>query len=175
MADAASDASMVRLGHRLSVARLYSDRIGRCKPVLIGGALVMLAAAIAAVYLSETVLPRYLVPLMLSIGSGAAMTPFTMIKEANPPEVKGTASGVMNFLVFLTNGVISTFVSRLMTPALDAPLSLQEFPEGFLPLIVGIVVAIALSIVIREIGVGHSSPESERAASPAKGTSRIPA
>jgi hypothetical protein len=83
------------------------------------------------------------------------MIPFTMIKEANPPEVKGTTAGVMNFLVFLTTGVMSPFVSRLMTPTSDAPLSLYEFQEGFLPLIVGIVLAILLSFIIRETGVGY--------------------
>src|SRR5690348_17124678 len=129
MADAASNAPMVPLGWVIGCPLLgyISDRIGRRKPVLIGGALVMLAVGIAAVYLPESALPRYLVPLMLGIGSGAAMIPFTMIKEANPPQVKGTSAGVMNFLVFLTTGVMSPFVSRLMTPASDVPLSFHEF------------------------------------------------
>lgn len=145
-----------------------SDRIGRRKPVLIGGTLVMLVAAIAAVYLPEGALPRYSVPLVLGVGSGAAMIPFTMIKEANPAEVKGTASGVMNFLVFLVAGLTSPFVSRLMTPSSDAPLSLHQFQQGFLPLIVGIVLAILLSFVIRETGAGNQSAERQPAASPIK-------
>jgi MFS family permease len=154
MAAAASDASMVPLGWVIGCPLLgyISDRIGRRKPVLVGGALVMLAAGIAAVYLPESALPRYLVPLMLGIGSGAAMIPFTIIKETNPPQVKGTSAGVMNFLVFLTTGIMSPFVSHLMTPASDVPLSLHEFQKGFLPLIVGIIVAILLSITIRETG-----------------------
>ena len=117
----------------------------------------MLAAALAAVYLPESALPRYLVPLLLGIGSGAAMIPFSMIKEANPPEVGGTCAGVMNFLVFLTTGILSPFISRLLAPASTAPLPLQQFQEGFLPLIVGIVIAIFLSFIIRETGVGHSA------------------
>lgn len=80
------------------------------------------------------------------------MIPFTMIKEANPPRVKGTSAGVMNFLVFLTSGIISPFVSRLMTPPSGGPLSLHEFQEWFLPLIVGIIVAIVLSLTMRETG-----------------------
>jgi nitrate/nitrite transporter NarK len=136
MADAATDASMVPIAWIIGCPLLgyISDRIGRRKPVLMGGAALMLASGIAAVHLPEAVLPRYSVPLFLGIGSGAAMIPFTMIKEANPPEVKGTSAGVMNFLVFLTTGVMSPFVSRLMTPASDAPLSLHEFQQGFLPL-----------------------------------------
>jgi len=153
MADAASNASMVPLGCPL--LGYISDRIGRRKPVLIGGALVMLAAGIAAVYLPESAPPRYLVPLMLGIGSGAAMIPFTMIKEVNPPQVKGTSAGVMNFLVFLTTGVMSPFVSRLMTPASDVALSLHEFQEGFLPLIIGVLVAILLGLTVPETGAGE--------------------
>ena len=91
-----------------------------------------------------------------------------MIKEANPAEVKGTASGVMNFLVFLVTGLMSPFVSRLMTPSSDAPLSLHEFQEGFLPLIVGIVLAIFLSLLIRETGAGNQSAEGQPATAPTK-------
>jgi len=175
MAQAASDASMVPIGWIIGCPLLgyVSDKIGRRKPVLLGGAVVMLVAAIAAVYLPEGLLPRYSVPLLLGIGSGAAMIPFTMIKEANPPEVKGTAAGVMNFLVFLTSGFMSPFVSRLMTPASDAPLSLHEFQEGFLPLVVGIVLAIVLSFIIRETGVGHPASKTESAVTPAKGMSQV--
>jgi MFS family permease len=133
-----------------------SDKIGRRKPVLIGGALVMLAASLAAVYVpAGAAFPRFPVALVLGIGSGAAMIPFSMIKEANPSEVKGTAAGVINFLVFLTTGVVSPFISRLMLPSDCAPLTLAGFQHAFLPLIWGIVIAIVLSFFIRETGLGY--------------------
>jgi hypothetical protein len=103
---------------------------------------------------------------MLGIGSGAAMIPFAMIKEANPPQVKGTSAGVMNFLVFLTTGLMSPFISRLMTAALNAPLSLHEFQEGFLPLIVGIIIAILLGLTMRETGSAAEAPTGRIAALP---------
>ena len=154
MADAASDASMVPIGWVIGCPLLgyISDRIGLRKPVLIGGALLMLVAGLAAVYLPENALPRYLVPLALGIGSGAAMIPFTMIKEANPSQVKGTAAGVMNFLVFVVTGIMSPFISRLMVPSLNNPLTLHDFQMALLPLICGMVIAIVLSFIIRETG-----------------------
>jgi MFS family permease len=177
MAHAASDASMVAIGWVIGCPLLgyFSDRIGQRKPVLICGALVMVAAAIAAVYLPEGALPQYSVPIALGIGSGAAMIPFTIIKEANPPQVKGTASGVMNFLVFLTTGVMSPFVGHLMTPASDAPLSLHEFQRGFLPLIVGIGLAIALSFIIQETGVRRRPAKGQQGTTPTSAVPTAPA
>ena len=157
MAAAASEASMVPIGWVIGCPLLgyISDKIGRRKPVLVGGALVMLAAALAAIYVPAGTFPRYSVALVLGIASGAAMIPFSMIKEANPSEVKGTAAGVMNFLVFLTTGVMSPFISRLMVPSQNEPLTLAGFQHAFLPLVGGIILAIILSFVIRETGLAH--------------------
>jgi sugar phosphate permease len=55
MADAASDAFMVPIGWVIGCPLLgyVSDRIGLRKPVLIGGAIVMLAAGLSAIYVPE--------------------------------------------------------------------------------------------------------------------------
>jgi MFS family permease len=154
MAAAASDASMVPIGWVIGCPLLgyISDKIGRRKPVLIGGALLMLAAGLAAIYVPVGTLPPYSVALVLGIASGAAMIPFSMMKEVNPAQVKGTAAGVMNFLVFATTGLMSPFISRLMAPSIDAPLSLEQFQMAFLPLVAGVVVAIVLSLFLHETG-----------------------
>ena len=154
MADAASDAFMVPVGWVIGCPLLgyIADRIGRRKPVLIGGAFVMLAAGLMAIYVPEGTFPRYSVALVLGIASGAAMIPFSMMKEANPPQVKGTAAGVMNFLVFLTTGIMSPFISHLMVPGSDHVLTLHEFQVALQPLVGGIVIALVLSFIIRETG-----------------------
>jgi MFS family permease len=157
MADAASEASMVPIGWIFGCPLLgyISDKIGLRKPVLIAGAFVMLAAGLAAIYVPVGAFPRYPIALVLGVASGAAMIPFTMMKEANPSQVKGTAAGVMNFLVFLTTGIWSPFISRLMVPSPGASLSLHEFQSALVPLAVGVALAIVLSFVIRETGL-HS-------------------
>lgn len=157
MAAAATDASMVPIGWVIGCPLLgfISDKIGRRKPVLIGGALVMLAAGLTAIYVPVGTLPRFSVALLLGIASGAAMIPFSMIKEANPSEVKGTAAGVMNFLVFVTTGIMSPFISKLMVPVSDVPLTLGQFQVAFMPLVGGVVIAIVLAFFMRETGSSH--------------------
>jgi MFS family permease len=159
MAAAASDASMVPIGWVIGCPLLgyLSDKIGRRKPVLIGGALIMLAAGLTAIYVPVGILPRYSVALLLGVASGAAMIPFSMMKETNPSQVKGTAAGVMNFLVFVTTGIMSPFISRLMLPSQDTPLSLIGFQQAFLPLVGGVIVAIILSFFLHETGLGQQT------------------
>ncbi len=160
MSAAASDAAMVPIGWVIGCPLLgyLSDRLGLRKPVLIGGALTMLAAGLTAIYVPAGTLPRFSVALLLGIASGAAMIPFSMMKELNPSEVKGTAAGVMNFLVFVMSGIMSPFISHLMLPTDGVPLRLDQFQTAFLPLAGGVVVAIVLSFFLRESGTraaGH--------------------
>ena len=154
MSAAATDAAMVPIGWVIGCPLLgyISDKIGRRKPVLIVGALTMLAAGLTAIYVPAGTLPRFSVALLLGIASGAAMIPFSMMKEANPFEVKGTAAGTMNFLVFVMSGIMSPFISHLMLPADGIPLNLEGFQTAFLPLAGGVVLAIVLSFFLRETG-----------------------
>src|SRR5258705_6631932 len=75
-----------------------SDRIGRRRPVIAGGALVLLACLVWILYGPAQVLPPYVLALTAGVASGAAMLPYTVIKEANPAAVSGTATGVVNFI-----------------------------------------------------------------------------
>lgn len=158
MASAATEASMVPIGWVIGCPLLgyIADKIGRRKPVLIAGAIVMLAAGVTAVYVPPGILPKFAVALVLGIASGAAMIPFSIMKEINPQQVKGTAAGVMNFLVFVTTGIMSPFISRLMVPQ-GAPLTLHEFQNGFLPLVGGVIVAIILSFFLHETGLANKA------------------
>src|SRR6185295_4829680 len=73
-----------------------SDRIGRRRPVIIGGAVVLLACLAWILFGRANVFPPFTIGLLTGIASGAAMLPYTVIKEANPPELGGTATGVVN-------------------------------------------------------------------------------
>jgi MFS family permease len=77
-----------------------SDRLGRRKPVIVAGAVVLLACLAWILYGPSDVFPPYVLGLVAGLASGAAMLPYTVIKEANPAELSGTSTGVVNFLNF---------------------------------------------------------------------------
>ena len=98
-----------------------SDRIGRRKPVIIGAALLLLACLAWILYGPTDVFPPYVLGLVTGIASGAAMLPYTVIKEANPPEVSGTATGVINFLNFTFSALLGPVFAALLRNAAAAP------------------------------------------------------
>src|SRR5215468_2604439 len=67
-----------------------SDKIGRRKPVIIGGAVVLIACLACILFGRTGIFPPYMIGLAAGLASGAAMLPYTVIKEANPPQVSGT-------------------------------------------------------------------------------------
>ena len=83
-----------------------SDRIGRRKPVIVGGAAVLFASLAWILFGPVSLLPPYVLGLTAGLGSGAAMLPYTVIKEANPPDMSGTATGVINFLNFTFSALL---------------------------------------------------------------------
>jgi len=153
-ADAVNRATMVPLGWVIGCPLLgyLADRIGRRKPVLIGGALVMLVASATFVYLPG-VMPPYMLGLLLGIGSGAAMIPYSIIKEVNPDEVKGSATGAINFLVFTLSALLAPAYGWLLTRLSGGgKLTLGVFQDASSIGIAGIVLAIILSFFLRETG-----------------------
>src|SRR5262249_54090082 len=94
---------------------VVSDRIGRRKPVLGGGGAVLLACLAWMLYGQPGVFPPYVVGIVAGVASGAAMLPYTVIKEANRPEDSGMATGVVNFLNFTFSALLGPVFARLLT------------------------------------------------------------
>jgi MFS family permease len=140
-----------------------SDRIGRRKPVIVGGALVLLVSLAWILFGRTDVFPPYAIGLVAGLASGAAMLPYTVIKEANPPELGGTATGVINFLNFTFSallgpvfGGVLQYVSRGASRR-----ELAHYQATFLPLLFGVGAAIILSFLLKETGpsVQRSTPK----------------
>ena len=98
-----------------------TDRIGRRKPVIIGACLALLACLALILFAPPGLFPPYSLGLLTGIASGAAMIPYTVIKEANRPEHSGTATGVINFINFSMTAVLGPiFASRLIAASAGA-------------------------------------------------------
>jgi MFS family permease len=135
-----------------------SDRIGRRKPVIIGGAALVFAAMAFSLYGPTNVFPPYSIALLAGIGSGAAMLPYTVIKEANRPEHSGTATGVINFINFSFSALLGPlFAARLVRISGGDDRVLGDYQVTFQPMLYGIALAILLTLLLRETGTARRS------------------
>jgi MFS family permease len=130
-----------------------SDRIGRRKPVILMASVGLLVCLAAILYGPADWLPPYVLGLAAGIASGAAMIPYTVIKEANAPEYSGTATGVVNFINFTFSALLGPVFAGRMTAAAGADAaSLEHYQFTFQPLLYGVALAILLSLMLRETG-----------------------
>jgi MFS family permease len=131
-----------------------SDRMGRRKPVIAGGAVLLFACLTWILYGPTKVFPPYVLGLVAGIASGAAMLPYTVIKEANPPQLGGTATGVINFLNFTFSALLGPFFGWLLQRVSggSARFQLDDYQSAFVPLLYGVAIAIILTLLLRETG-----------------------
>jgi MFS family permease len=131
-----------------------SDRLGRRKPVIIGGTIMLLAVVTWVLFGNPEILRGATVGILMGIASGAAMLPYSVIKEANPPQLGGTATGVVNFLNFTFSALLGpVFGSRLLQmPEGDVGRALAHYQAGFKPLLYGIIAALILTFFLKETG-----------------------
>jgi MFS family permease len=131
-----------------------SDRIGRRKPVIVGAAVVLLFLMAWALYGKPGVFPPYLIGLFMGIASGAAMLPYTVIKEANLPQYGGTATGVVNFINFTFSALLGPLFGLRFVNASGGVSAgtLADYQTTFSPLLLGVFIAIILALILKETG-----------------------
>ena len=130
-----------------------TDRIGRRKPVIIGASMVLLGTLGLILYSPAGLFPPYSLALLAGIASGAAMIPYTIIKEANRAEHSGTATGVINFLNFSLTALLGPIFARsLMAASEGGERGIAHYQTTFTPLLYGVALAILLTLLLRETG-----------------------
>jgi MFS family permease len=157
--DAVVTGSLVPLGWVIGCPLLgwLADQMGRRKPALIGGAVVMFLAA-ALITFSTGHRVAEIGCLIFGIASGAAMIPYTIIKEVNPDEVKGSATGGINFLTFGVTALIGPIFADLLGKGFASTQNhIAHFRQSGLFWLAGIALAIALSAFLRETGHGRKT------------------
>jgi MFS family permease len=142
-----------------------SDRLGRRRPVIMGGAIILMCCLAWILYGPANVFPPYVIGLVAGLASGAAMLPYTVIKEANPPQFGGTATGVVNFLNFTFSALLAPVFGGILQRVSDgaAQMELEHYQTAFAPLLYGVAIAIILCLFLKETGSAVAAPSSETA------------
>jgi MFS family permease len=137
-----------------------SDRLGRRKPVIAASAVGLFACLAWILYGPADLLPPYVLGLAAGLASGAAMLPYTVIKEANPPEASGTATGVINFLNFTFSALLGPVFGWILMSVSGgaARMSLEHYQTAFEPLLYGVGLAIVMTFFLKETGPAARRP-----------------
>ena len=157
-------ASMVPLGWVFGCPLLgwLSDRIGKRKPVIIGSAAFMILAACQIAF-KPLPIPAHVAMFLFGVGSGAAMIPYSVIKEVNPDSVKGSATGGINFLVFGITAFLGPVYANHVGKGIGTSANLHlHFQHGAIFWIACCAAAIVVSFFLRETGrAAHPQPASK--------------
>jgi MFS family permease len=149
-------AATVPLGWMIGCPLLgfISDRLGRRKPVILGGAIALLGVLAWVLFGDPAILRGPVVGILMGVGSGAAMLPYSVIKEANPPELGGSATGVVNFINFTFSALLGPVFGARLVQSPDDPdmAALAHYQAGFTPLLYGVVLALVLTLFLKETG-----------------------
>jgi len=97
-----------------------SDRIGRRKPLMMGGALVAVLTISAAIYLpGVSVLALRALLLINGIAAGCMVIGFAAAREHNKPEAGGASLGLVNMLVMASGAVFQPLIGLLLDAKWD--------------------------------------------------------
>ena len=93
------------------------------------------------------------------------MLPYTVIKEANPPQFGGTATGVVNFLNFTFSALLGPVFGWILQHVSGGAGRMEKghYQTAFAPLLLGVAVAIILSFFLRETGPAARVSSSQEA------------
>ncbi|MDT3403242.1 MFS transporter [Mucilaginibacter terrae] len=146
--------SMVPLGWVVGCPLLgwLTDVLGKRKPVIISGCMVMILSIAQLLYLPAMVNAQVSM-FMMGVGSGAAMIPYSIIKEVNPDNVKGSATGAINFITFGVISLLGPLFGSLFGKTLTTTNNhTAHFQSAGLFLIGGILLALIISLFLKETG-----------------------
>lgn len=98
--------------------------------------------------------PTWLTLLVFGVASGAAMIPYSIIKEVNPDSVKGSATGAINFLTFSVTALVGPIFASHFGKTLGAVNAdpAEHFRHAGVFWIAIIVLALIASLALKETG-----------------------
>lgn len=152
--NAALTAAMASLGWVVGcpLMGMSTDKIGLRKPIILIGCIGMIIMLLQLIYLPDLMNSKITL-FIFGVFSGVAMIPYSVIKEANPDYVKGSATGVQNFLTFGVTSLVGPLFAKMygnqLTTVTD---KLGHFHHAIWFWIIGIFIAIILTLLLKETG-----------------------
>lgn len=131
-----------------------ADTIGLRKPVLFAG-IALMAVAIAQLSFLPDLQPAAVTLFIFGIASGVAMIPYSIIKEANPDNVKGSATGAINFIVFGVTAGLGPLFAALFAKTLSLGNPVAHFQHAASFWLAGVILAALIALLLRETGSRH--------------------
>ncbi|WP_158752116.1 hypothetical protein [Acidobacterium sp. S8] len=82
------------------------------------------------------------------------MLPYAVIKEANPPQFGGTATGVINFLNFTFSALLDSVFAWILQHVSGGTELMEKghYQTAFAPLLLEVAGAIVLTFLLKETG-----------------------
>jgi hypothetical protein len=105
-------------------------------------------------------IPLKVAMFIFGVASGAAMIPYSIIKEVNPDNVKGSAAGGINFLVFGITAFVGPVYAKHVGKGVGVAGNLTaNFQKGMLFWMACCAAAIVVTLFLRETGrAAHPQP-----------------
>ena len=98
-------------------------------------------------------IPVHVAMFLFGVASGAAMIPYSVIKEVNPDSVKGSAAGGINFLVFGITAFLGPIYAKHVGKGIGNSMNLHlHVQNGALFWMACCAGAIVVSFFLRETG-----------------------
>ena len=135
-----------------------SDRIGKRKPLYLGGAVVVLLGWLVMLYLPGLPLGAFMVvSIVTGLATGVIILTFAWCKESVPAHLGGTVSGAANMGVMLGPTLLQPLVGWLLDLNWDGRMAhgarvydLSAYQIGFIPMVTWILLGVVLVTMARE-------------------------
>ena len=153
MANFAASTMWLGLAAGCLIMPKWSDVVRSRKVPTAAGIAIQLAAFCALIYLPPVGTGMTLVLcLLFGLGAAAHMLAFSTAADIVPPRLIGTSASIVNGTMFLTSGILIAVPGQIAARDIAAgtPVSMLVVEHAGNPLIIGLAIALALSLVMRE-------------------------